>query len=144
MRAQAAGEIPLNEAIFHRAAGEHEQLLDILDASAGDKRKTYSANLPNGGAVPALPAGAILELTAAATARSLQPLVVPDFPPTLAAPLMGKIAAVELTVAAALTGSRPLFVEALLADGCVSDPAVAGRLADDLLAAQKAHLPQFA
>ena len=33
---------------------------------------------------------------------------------------------------------------ALLADGCVSDPVVAGRLADDLLAAHKAHLPQFA
>jgi hypothetical protein len=31
-----------------------------------------------------------------------------------------------------------------LADGCLSDPAVAGRLADDLLAAHKAHLPQFA
>ena len=50
----------------------------------------------------------------------------------------------ELTVEAALTGSRALFVEALLADGCVSDPAVAGRLADDLLAAHKPHLPQFA
>jgi hypothetical protein len=33
---------------------------------------------------------------------------------------------------------------ALLADGCVSDPAVAGRLVDDLLAAHKQHLPQFA
>jgi alpha-galactosidase len=94
--------------------------------------------------VPALPSDAILELTAAATARGLQPLLVPDFPSILAAPLIRKIAAVELTVEAALTGSRALFVEALLADGCVSDPAVAGRLADDLLAAHKQHLPQFA
>jgi len=62
---------------------------------------------------------------------------------TLSAPRIRKIAAVELTVEAALTGSRALFVEALLADGCVSDPAVAGRLADDLLAAHRAHLPQF-
>ena len=96
------------------------------------------------GAVPALPPDAILELTAAATARGLQPLLVPDFPPLLAAPLIRKIAAVELTVEAALTGSRAPFVKALLADGCVSDPAVAGRPADDLLTAHKAHLPQFA
>ena len=66
--------------------------------SPGDKRKTYSANLPNRGAVPALPPDAILELTAVATARGLQPLLVPDFPPILAAPLIRKIAAVELTV----------------------------------------------
>ena len=144
MAAQAAGEVPLDDAVFRRAAGEHEQLLDILDSIAGDKRKTYSANLPNRGAVPALPPDAVLELTAAATARGLQPLLVPDFPPILAAPLIRKIAAVELTVEAALTGSRALFVEALLADGCVSDPAVAGRLADDLLAAHREHLPQFA
>jgi len=33
---------------------------------------------------------------------------------------------------------------ALLADGCEGDPTVAGRLADDLLAAHKEHLSQFA
>ena len=144
MRAQAAGEIPLDEGIFHRAAGEHEQLLDILDSIAGDKRKTYSANLPNRGAVPNLPSDTVLELTCAATGRGLQPLLVSDFPASLTAPLIRKIAAVELTVEAALIGSRSLFVEALLTDGCVSDPILAGRLADDLLAAHKEYLPQFA
>ena len=119
-------------------------MLAILDSITGDKRETCSANLPNRGAVPALPSDAVLELTAAATGRGLQPLLVSDFPPILAAPLIRKIAAVELTVEAALTGSRALFVEALLADGCVSDPTVAGRLADDLLAAHRQHLPQFA
>ena len=49
--AQAAGDAPLDEAVFRRAPGEHEQLLDILHSIAGDKRKTYSANLPNRGAV---------------------------------------------------------------------------------------------
>jgi alpha-galactosidase len=144
MRARAAGEIPLDEALFRRAAGEHEQLLDILGDIAGDKRRTYSVNLPNRGAVPALPADAVLELTAAATGRGLQPLFVPGFPPLLATPLIRKIASVELTVEAALTGSRALFVEALLADGCVGDPVAAGRLAAALLAAQREHLPQFA
>jgi hypothetical protein len=34
--------------------------------------------------------------------------------------------------------------EEMAGHGCVSDPVVAGRLADDLLAAHRAHLPQFA
>ncbi|MBM4460492.1 MAG: 6-phospho-beta-glucosidase, partial [Chloroflexi bacterium] len=67
-----------------------------------------------------------------------------DFPPLLAATLGRVIASQELTVEAALTGSRPLFVEALLADGCVTDRAVAARLVDELLTAHKLHLPQFA
>jgi alpha-galactosidase len=144
MRAQAHGEAPLDEAIFGRAAGEHEQLVEILDSIAGDKRRTYSANLPNRGAIPNLPSDAVLEMTCAATGRGLLPLAMPDFPPVLAATLSRVIASQELTVEAALTGSRPLFVEALLADGCVNDRAVAARLADELLAAHKLHLPQFA
>jgi alpha-galactosidase len=144
MRAQAMGETPLDQGVFERALGEHSQLLEILDSIEHDKRWTYSANLPNLGAIPTLPAHAILEMTSAATGRGLQPFAVPDFPALLAAPLIRKIAAHEITVEAALTGSRKLFVEALLVDGCVSDPAMAEKLAAELLEAQAAYLPQFA
>lgn len=51
---------------------------------------------------------------------------------------------VELTVEAALEGSRDKFVQALLIDGAVRSVETAYRLADDLLAAQKEYLPQFA
>jgi alpha-galactosidase len=57
MRAQAHGEALLDEAIFRRAAGEREQLLDILDSIARDARRTYTANLPNREAIPNLPKG---------------------------------------------------------------------------------------
>ena len=60
MRAQALGEAPLDERIFQRAAGEHEQLLEIRAAIASDTRGVYAANLPNNGAVPGLPDDAIL------------------------------------------------------------------------------------
>ena len=144
MRDLAFGRLPVVKADSSGDLGEHSQLVEILEAIEGDRRQTFTANLPNRGAVPNLPSHAILELTSAATSRGLRPLSVPDFPDTLAAPLSRKIVAHQLTVQAALQGSRLLFVEALLADGCVSDPAVAGRLADDLLAAHKAYLPQFA
>lgn len=143
MRAQALGEKPLDEWVFERASGEHEQLLDILSAIARDERRIFYTNLPNRGAVPNLPADAILELPAVATARGLRPIQIPDFPDTLAAIITRKLSAIRLTVKAALTGSRALFVEALLADGSVTDRDTAEKLAAALLDAQRAYLPNF-
>jgi alpha-galactosidase len=144
MRAQALGEIPLDKSIFERAPGEHEQLLEIIDALEKDERRCFTANLPNGGAIPNLPAEAILELSCVATGRGLLPAAVPDFADRLAAPLTDKIAAHALTVEAALKGDRGLFVEALLLDGAVSDRETAEKLADELLQAHRQYLPQFA
>lgn len=144
MRAQALGQQPLDEQIFARAAGEHEQLTDILRSIAGDKRHVFNVNLPNQGAVPNLPPDAILEFPAAATATGLRPLQLLDFPDRLATIVTRKLSAVALTVEAALTGDRLLLVEALLADGAVHDPTIASKLADDLLQAHRQYLPQFA
>ncbi len=144
MRRQALGEEPLDTGIFERTAGEHEQLMYILRSMARDERKVFSVNVPNNGAVPNLPNDAILELPAAATATGLRPLQILDFPDTLAAIVVRKLAATRLTVEAALTGDRKLFVEALLTDGAVTDRPTAEALTDELLAAQQQYLPQFA
>jgi len=143
MRAQAAGEMPLDERIFERSAGEHEQLLDILRSIERDERRVFSANLSNRSAVPNLPDDAILELPASATATGLRPLQILDFPDRLAAIVARKLAATRLTVEAALSGDRGLFVEALLADGAVFDPEVARRMAEELLDAHREYVPNF-
>jgi alpha-galactosidase len=142
MRAQALGEQPLDDHIFDRAEGEHEQLLDILRAIGGDTREVFSVNMPNRGIVPNLPPQAILELPAAATARGLRPLQITDFPDPLAAIVTRKAMATQLTVEAALRCDRALFVAALLADGAVTDPDVAHELGEALLDAQREHLPE--
>jgi alpha-galactosidase len=143
MRSQALGEKPLDEWVFERAAGEHEQLLDILRSMERDERRIFSVNLPNCGAIPNLPDDAILELPAAATATGLRPLQLLDFPAPLAAIVIRKLTAAALTVESALTGSRKLFVEALLADGAVAEPEVAQKMADELLEAHRQYLPNF-
>jgi alpha-galactosidase len=143
MGAQARGEEPLESHIFERKAGEHEQLLAILHGIEQDNREVFSANLPNRGAVPNLPADAILELPAIATAGGLRALQILDFPDTLAAIISRKLAATRLTVAAALAGDRRLFVEALLADGAVTDRTTAEKMMYDLLAAHRDYLPNF-
>jgi len=143
MQAQALGEKPLEERVFERAVGEHEQLLDILRSIEGDERRVLAANLPNQGTVPSLPAEAILELPAVATATGLRPLQIHDFPDRLAAIINRKLTATLLAVEAALAGDRRLFVEALLTDGAVTDPDTAHKLADELLAAHREYLPNF-
>lgn len=143
MRAQALGEAPLDLDIFNRTVGEHEQLLSILRAMTYDERRVFNVNVPNRGTVPHLPDDAILEVPAVATATGLRPIQLPDFSDLLAGLIRRKLVAVDLTVEAALTGSRRLMVEALLADGAVAEPAVAWELSEELLRAQQAYLPAF-
>jgi len=143
MRAQALGKQPLDERIFERAPGEHEKLLEILHSVEYDERRIFSAILPNQGAIPNLPYDSILELPAVATATGLRALHIPDFPDPLAAIITRKIAAIRLTVEAALTGNRKLLVEALLADGAVTDPEIARQMGEELLAAHRDYLPDF-
>jgi len=144
MREQALSSGPLGDDYFARIGGEHEQVVDIIDSVFDDAGRVYSANLPNTGQVPNLPTGAVIECPVVASATGLH--AIPQAP--LAAGLVGTLAAkfawVETVVEAALEGSRDKFVQALVIDGAVGSLDAAERLADDLLAAQAAHLPQFA
>ncbi len=144
MKERAYGQQPLDESIFQRKPGEHEQLISIITSMDSDARRFYSMNVPNEGAVSNLPAEAVIELPVAACARGLTPMRIGELSAPIAAILNARLAAYEVTVEAALTGSRKLFVEALIADGSIAEPAAAGRMADELMAAHKQHLPQFA
>ena len=118
-------------------------MLDILRSIWLDDRRVYAVNVPNAGTVPNLPAEAVLELPAVATAGGLRPMQIADLSSPLAAIITRKLAATRLTVQAALTGDRTLFVEALLSDGAVTDPDIACRMGEELLEAQRAYLPNF-
>ena len=144
MLAVARSPEPLPPAYFDNVPGESEQLVQIVQSLIHDKRSVFSTNLPNGGAVPGLPHDAILEMPSAATGSGFSPLQSKPLPPALVAKLLSKLAAVEVTVEAALTGDFDMFVEALLTDGAVTEPDRAVALARDLLAAHKPHLAQFA
>jgi alpha-galactosidase len=144
MRREAEGEQALDAGTFERSSGDQEELIDILRSIMRDARRISSVNVPNTGYVPNLPAGAVLEIPGVATARGLRPLSVPDFPDTLAAIVERRLASVTLTIEAALRGDRDLAVEAMLADGAVTEPGTAAALVDRYLAEQARHLPNFA
>jgi alpha-galactosidase len=143
MLAVARSPDPLPDSYFHNVPGESEQLFEIMQSLTLDQRNVFSVNMPNHGAVPGLPWDAVLEMPASAGGPGLMPLQSKPLPPALTAKLLSKIAAIEVTVEAALTGSFDLFVEALLTDGSVTDPDAAAALANDLIEAHKAHLPLF-
>jgi len=143
MKRDAAGEKPLPADYFDRIGGEHEQVLDIVESIRHGDGKAYSANLPNCGRVPALPRDAILEGPCQATRSGLRAVPVPPLSSGLVGTLATRVQWVETVVEAALEGSRRKFVQALVLDGACPSLAVANRLADDLLRAQRAYLPQF-
>ncbi|WP_428957067.1 hypothetical protein [Streptomyces sp. cg35] len=144
MRTQAEGDVPLDESAFDRSTGEQEQLLAIIRSITFDRREMFSVNVPNRGSVPGLPDGAALEIPAVATARGLRQLRVPDLSAPLTAILARRLAPVDLAVEAAMTGDRDLAVEAVIADGAVTDRDAAAALTDELLHAQSRFLPRFA
>jgi alpha-galactosidase len=134
---------PLDEAFFGRFSGEHEQLLSIIDSIRTDARRTYSVNMPNGGAYSNLPADAVLELPAVASADGFLALPFDTFPDTIAPAIRRHLDIIGLTVEAALAGDRHLMVEAILAGGYLRERAAVEAMTDELLAAHAEYLPQF-
>jgi len=144
MRRQALGDQPLDQSIFDRSGGEQEQLIAIIRSITFDSREMFSCNVINNGLVPGLPNGAAVEIPGVATARGIRPISVPDLGRPLTAILDRRLSSVSIAVEAALRGDRGLVVEAMIADGAVTDADAAAALADDLIAAQSHHLPRFA
>ena len=144
MLAIARSPDPLPPAYYENVPGESEQLLQIMTSLLSDGRGVFSVNLPNEGQAAYLPMGAVVECNAAALGGGFAPLMADALPVALVGKLNAKIAAVEITVDAAVKGSRDLMVEALLADGTVGTPDLARVLADELIEGHREFLPQVA
>lgn len=140
MANEAYGYTPLAK---ESEAGEHSQLVEILQAVWSDANHFYSVNLPNTGQVSNLPPGVVLEGTTLVNGSGFHPLNFGALPPGITAILQRVIGVQELTVAAALNGDYHLLIQALLAEGHVLTRQQAEALADALLAAQKQWLPRF-
>ncbi|MEG0397255.1 MAG: hypothetical protein RR612_11035, partial [Oscillospiraceae bacterium] len=129
--------------LFTRSEGEHEELVQMIKSLCQDERKDFSVNVPNEGAVKGLPDNAVLELPAIATACGFRPMIVNDFPDTLKGIIARRLAPVEVTVQAALSGDKKLWADAMLLDGAVSDVKIADQIVEDFIAEYGQYLPQY-
>ncbi len=141
MREQACGGKALDESFFRHSEGEHEQVIEIIGNIRGNRGGLFSANLPNRGQLDNIPEDAVIESPATASAEGMRPIRPAQLTGAQAAVIRNRLEVVNLTVEAALEGSRAKFVQALVLDGAVESCASAEALADELLAAQRDFLP---
>src|SRR6266508_793596 len=116
------------------------QLIASLHAGSGD---VQVVDVRNDGALPDLPADAVVEVPARIDADGAHPL--PRAP--LASELLGLVQQMKayerLTVAAARSGDRAVALKALLANPLVREWQVAVPLLDALLEKSRPYLPRF-
>ncbi len=144
MKELAFSPDPMTKDDFAKIGGEQEQAIEMIEAIRNDAKRVYSANLPNVGQIPNLPADAVVECPCYFDAAGVHPVFTDPMPAALLGTLASRFQWVETVVESAFEGSRDKFVQALLLDGACSSVDQAAHLADELLEAQAEHLPNFA
>jgi 6-phospho-beta-glucosidase len=116
------------------------QLIAALATDAGD---VQVVNLPNGGAIPELPADEVVEIGARVGRGGVEPIPVAPLGPELLGLVLQLKAYERLTIQAALSGNRQTALLALLANPLVARYTTAEPLLDALLDANRRFLPRF-
>ena len=122
-----------------------EELTEMVRAILNRKAITTIVNLPNTGQITNLPGEVVVETLARLSHEGVTPLPAGDLPGAVGSLCRLHADVQEVTVRAALEGSRDLFVEALSLDpgSGTADFSELGRMADDLLQANRPWLPRF-
>lgn len=122
-----------------------EMVAPIIVCHREGKPGHFPLNLPNRGQVADLPDGVVVESMGVVDGDGPRGRDVASLPPIMAEYLRRVSAAQELTVEAALTGSRDTVFEAMLADPLAGrlDYDALGRMVDEMLVATSRWLPQF-
>lgn len=141
----AAGEEELNLDVLPK--DEMVQVVQLMECLLTNREEIHAVNVRNVGAIPNLPADAVVEVSSLVNAYGFQPLQMPALPEAVAANLRLHITVQQLTVEAALSGDRRTALQAFLLDPQISSkltPQETGKLLDELLKAHAPYLPTFA
>lgn len=121
-----------------------EGLGSMIEDIALGRRRVHIVNIPNKGAIPNLPDHAIMEIEGVTDSCGVRGVHMGEAPLWLKGFLEKRIAWQELVVEAGVKGDRNLALQALLLDEMAIMPEKAEAMLDELLAASKELLPQFA
>jgi 6-phospho-beta-glucosidase len=116
------------------------QLIASLHDGAGD---IQVVDVRNGAALPGLPPETVVEVPARIDRDGAHPLPLAPLAPEMLGLVEHVKAYEELTIRAALHGDRRDAFRALLANPLVRDAETARRLLDEILRADRRHLPRF-
>jgi alpha-galactosidase/6-phospho-beta-glucosidase family protein len=122
------------------------EVIDIIEAIVANRNTTFVINAPNNGAIPNLPADAIVEVNASVNAYGVRPIFAGALHEALAAHLRHYVAFEQHVVKAALSGDRDTALHAFLLDPNTQarlDLEQTGALLDEMLDANARWLPLF-
>ncbi len=117
------------------------QLIASLHDGRGD---VQVVDIRNEGALPDLPAHAVVEIPARIDRDGAHPGALAPLAPEMRGLVQQVKAYEELAISAAVSGDRAIALRALLANPLVADYDVAAPLLEALLEENRAHLPRFA
>ena len=123
-----------------------EMVAPLIDSIIRDKSRSFPLNLPNAGQATGIPNDVVVETMCVADAGGVRGGEPAEAPGVLGEYVRRMTAVHELTVEASVSGKRDDVVAAMLADPLASriDYDDMLRMTDELLAATKPWLPQFA
>ena len=122
---------------------ETESTSALFSDIASGARRVHILNIPNQGAVPTLPAEAVLELECVSDAAGVRGICAGQAPLGLEALLRKRIAWQELVTDAAVKGDRGLALQAMMIDEQAILPLKAKAMLEELLLNSREMLPQF-
>ncbi len=152
-------EVHERSQVEHRAEFERELAADavdtwpsgelvapLIDSLITGTERSMPLNIPNDGSVADLPDRVVVETICRVDARGVRGARLAALPPFLAEHLRRISASQEFTVRAALSGRRDEVLDALQTDPLAGrmDARRLELLTDELLAATRSWLPQFA
>jgi alpha-galactosidase len=135
--AELAGASELEEHIEEGHWGTVEMMAAILTDAAYEER---AVNIPNDGLIDNLPRDLVVEVPARVDGDGVHGVRLGALPNGIAGLMRNQVAVLDLTVEAALTGSRELALQALLVDPIVDSAERAESLLETMLARQKPYL----
>jgi alpha-galactosidase len=120
---------------------EYWRDIPIIEGIITDShQEELAVNLPNDGYVDNLPKDMVVEVPAVIDRKGVHAVPLGSLPKGFAGLLNNQVAVNDLTVEAALHGSRELALQALLVDPVVDDAAAAERVLETVLFYQKEYL----
>ena len=132
------------ELLAQRGGAFYSEAAAQLIASLHDGRGDVQVvDVRNDGALPDLPARAVVEVPARIDRDGAHPLPLAALDPDMRGLVQAVLAFQESTIAAALSGDRALALRALLANPLVRDHGIAAPLLDELLTVNREYLPRF-
>ncbi|HYL41644.1 MAG TPA: 6-phospho-beta-glucosidase [Candidatus Binatus sp.] len=123
------------------------QVVDIRNGASRQRRRSDDPAEPRGAArfraLPDLPDDAVVEVPARITRAGAIPLEQAPLAPEMRGLVQAVKAYEELTIEAAMSGSRDVALKALLANPLVARWSIASSLLEPLLEANRRYLPRF-